>query len=118
MARRAETPEPCRDAELGSRHAVELVSMAAPKFASSPAEGGGLRSYRSPDHVPESWEATRPGDLPGRQPSGSHLGYQGPDQGYALALASRRRSKRVGARTSTASASISFLLKVARSRSK
>ena len=33
--------------------------------------------------------ADRPGELVGRQPRGPRLGYQGPDQGYALALAAR-----------------------------
>jgi hypothetical protein len=65
--------------------------VAAPKFTPTPAEGGSFRSYRSPDYVPDNWAATRPGDLPGRQPMGAHLGYQGPDQGYALTLAGRLR---------------------------
>ncbi|CAN5762201.1 hypothetical protein BH24ACT5_BH24ACT5_22030 [soil metagenome] len=62
--------------------------MAAPKF--TPA-GSGIRSYESPDHVPDAWTATRPADVLGRQPHGSRLGYQGPDQGYALTLAARLR---------------------------
>jgi hypothetical protein len=62
--------------------------MAAPKFSPvDPLERA--RSYESPDHVPDGWVADRPGDLPGRQPQGTRLGYQGPDQGYALALAKR-----------------------------
>src|SRR5687768_11967021 len=65
--------------------------MAVPRFKPMPAEGRSVVSYRSPDHVPDAWEADRPGDLPGRQPMGELLGYQGPDQGYALALATRLR---------------------------
>jgi hypothetical protein len=33
----------------------------------------------------------RPGEIEGRQPSGAQLGYQGPDQGYALTIAARLR---------------------------
>ena len=59
----------------------------------------------APDHVPVSladrarqgeilpparrWTATRPADLPGRQPTGHLLGKPGPDQGYGLALAQK-----------------------------
>src|ERR1700704_1785050 len=32
------------------------------------------------------WRPTRPGDIEALQPQGGHLGYQGPDQGYALLL--------------------------------
>jgi hypothetical protein len=64
--------------------------MAAPRFSPiGPMENA--RGYRSPDHVPEEWRADRPGDLIGRQPVGRGLGYQGPDQGYALLLANRLR---------------------------
>jgi hypothetical protein len=35
------------------------------------------------------WKAERPGDLLRGQPAGRGLGSQGPDQGYALALAER-----------------------------
>lgn len=38
---------------------------------------------------PRGWTASRPADLVGSQPSGTTLGSQGPDQGYALALAAR-----------------------------
>ena len=68
--------------------------MAAPKFAPGSAPDG-QRFYESPDHVPDGWEADRPGELVGRQPRGPRLGYQGPDQGYALALAARVRPKLV-----------------------
>jgi hypothetical protein len=38
---------------------------------------------------PDSWRADRPADLGPGQPVGPKLGRQGPDQGYALALARR-----------------------------
>ena len=64
--------------------------MAAPKFAPvSPLDRA--RGYESPDHVPDAWVADRPAEVQGRQPVGPRLGYQGPDQGYALALAERLR---------------------------
>jgi hypothetical protein len=66
--------------------------MAAPRFApTSPVDD--VRGYRSPDHVPESWKPGRPGEIRGRQPEGDLLGYQGPDQGYALTLAARLRDR-------------------------
>lgn len=64
--------------------------MAAPKFAPGSTRPG-ERIYESPDHVPDGWTADRPADIDGRQPTGDLLGYQGPDQGYALALARRLR---------------------------
>jgi hypothetical protein len=64
--------------------------MAAPKFTPVPPIDD-ARGYESPEHVPDRWMSDRPGDLRGRQPQGPLLGYQGPDQGYALALASRLR---------------------------
>jgi hypothetical protein len=64
--------------------------MAAPKFTRvAPLDDA--RGYESPDHIPASWTNDRPGDLRGRQPQGPLLGYQGPDQGYALRLAARLR---------------------------
>jgi hypothetical protein len=66
--------------------------MAAPKFAPvAPLDEA--RGYESPAHIPDSWTNDRPGDLRGRQPQGPALGYQGPDQGYALALAGRFRDQ-------------------------
>ncbi len=60
--------------------------MAAPKFAPvAPAQQ--VWAYTSPDHVPEQWMPTRPGDLDGLQPRGTRLGSQGPDQGFALKIA-------------------------------
>jgi hypothetical protein len=60
--------------------------MAAPRFAPVPPTEP-TRGYASPDHVPDPWTPTRPGDLSGSQPRGARLGAQGPDQGYALRLA-------------------------------
>ena len=60
--------------------------MAAPKFEPvTPLDRA--RGYESPDHVPDPWRADRPAEVRGRQPVGARLGYQGPDQGYALTLA-------------------------------
>jgi hypothetical protein len=60
--------------------------MAAPKFAHiSPVDDP--RVYTSPDVVPASWKPDRPADLTGFQPEGARLGFQGPDQGFALRIA-------------------------------
>lgn len=61
--------------------------MSAPQYVPR-AKAEVVRSYVSSPRRPDSWTATRPGDLhrPG-QPSGPNLGNQGPDQGYALHLA-------------------------------
>jgi hypothetical protein len=64
--------------------------MAAPKF-SPVAPIDTARGYASPPYVPEPWTASRPADLTGRQPVGARLGYQGPDQGYGLKLATALR---------------------------
>ena len=67
-----------------------MPGMAAPKFSPvGPLDDA--RGYESPDHVPDGWNADRPAELTGRQPSAARLGFQGPDQGYALALAARIR---------------------------
>lgn len=58
--------------------------MSAPKFAPTPVLDV-TRAYGSPDVAPASWTNDRPTDIEGLQPAGDHLGYQGPDQGYALA---------------------------------
>ncbi len=64
-----------------------MTVMAAPKFAPvDPLDRA--RGYESPPYVPDPWEADRPAEIRGRQPTGARLGYQGPDQGYALTLAS------------------------------
>lgn len=61
--------------------------MAAPKFA--PAGDREQLYYRSPDVVPDRWTPDRPGVVRGLQPDGPRLGSQGPDQGFALAIANR-----------------------------
>jgi hypothetical protein len=61
--------------------------VSAPQYVPR-AKAEVVRSYTSPPRRPQSWTATRPGELRGpRQPHGTQLGYQGPDQGYALRLA-------------------------------
>lgn len=66
--------------------------MAAPPFVPvDPVDRP--RAYESPTHVPDSWTGGRPAAVGGRQPSGARLGYQGPDQGYALLLAERFRDR-------------------------
>src|SRR5947208_15822178 len=66
--------------------------MAAPKFAPvSPVDDA--RVYGSPDVVPASWKPDRPAEITGFQPEGGRLGYQGPDQGYALSLAGQFRDR-------------------------
>ena len=62
--------------------------MSAPQFAPTPVLND-VRVYGSPDVAPESWVNNRPTDIEGFQPVGEHLGFQGPDQGYALLLANR-----------------------------
>jgi hypothetical protein len=65
--------------------------MAAPK--SAPAGARTSRHYTSPDVVPDGWSPDRPGVVEGLQPSGTRLGTQGPDQGFALTIANRLASK-------------------------
>lgn len=60
--------------------------MAAPQFSPTPVVDS-ARSYGSPDVVPASWMPDRPGDIVGFQPAGGRLGYQGPDQGFAIKIA-------------------------------
>ncbi len=69
--------------------------MSAPEFVPrQPGRSG--KAYESPPRRPDPWLAVRPGDLVGRgQPAGPGLGVQGPDQGYALALARRLRDELV-----------------------
>ena len=66
--------------------------MAAPQFSPTPVVPT-ARSYESPDYVPEPWWPTRPGDIVGFQPQGEQLGYQGPDQGFALKIANGFRDR-------------------------
>lgn len=66
--------------------------MSAPRFAPvTPNQE--VEAYEGPDHVPASWMPNRKAEVSGLQPSGRRLGYQGPDQGYALALANRYRQQ-------------------------
>lgn len=66
--------------------------MSAPRFAPvTPHQE--VEAYESPDHVPTSWMPDRKAEVSGFQPSGRRLGYQGPDQGYALTLANRYRKQ-------------------------
>jgi len=65
--------------------------MAAPK--SAPAGTNESRHYSSPDVVPSSWDPQRPGVVEGLQPVGARLGSQGPDQGFALTIATRLAPK-------------------------
>src|SRR5262245_44193267 len=81
----------CSDCSTPLR-ATRKQRMASPNFVpTDPVDRP--RSYASPDHVPERWLADRPADLSGRQPVGDGLGFQGPDQGYALVLAERFRDR-------------------------
>ncbi|MED5361000.1 MAG: hypothetical protein VX760_00475, partial [Actinomycetota bacterium] len=59
--------------------------MGAPRHVPLPAIDD-ASGYSSPDVVPTSWMNRRPGDLACEQPSGGFMGYQGPDQGFALRL--------------------------------
>jgi len=66
--------------------------MAAPKFAPvSPVDEP--RSYDSPDVVPAAWMPDRPAEITGFQPEGDRLGFQGPDQGFALKIANGFRER-------------------------
>jgi len=67
--------------------------MAAPEYVPVlPGEKGRV-AYQSPDHVPAAWAARRPAELVGRQPQGTRLGYQGPDQGFAFRIANEFHGK-------------------------
>ena len=66
--------------------------MAAPKFAPGPPVDES-RGYASPDHVPGAWQPRRPGDIDGFQPDGLRMGYQGPDQGFAIKIANTFRPR-------------------------
>ena len=62
--------------------------MGAPEFVPT-KPGDTPRVYGSPPRRPETWRADRPADFASehRQPTGDRLGSPGPDQGYALKLA-------------------------------
>jgi hypothetical protein len=66
--------------------------MAAPKFAPvSPVDDA--RGYASPDHVPGVWMPDRPAEIRGFQPEGGRMGFQGPDQGFAIKIANTFRPR-------------------------
>lgn len=60
--------------------------MASPRFAPTPAVDT-TRSYSSPPTVARSWTPGRKAEIEGFQPQGEQLGFQGPDQGFALTIA-------------------------------
>ena len=60
--------------------------MSAPRFAPTPSIDES-RSYQSPPAVARPWVNSRPGAFGGFQPVGEQLGFQGPDQGFALKIA-------------------------------
>lgn len=66
--------------------------MAAPKFAPVPPIDD-ARGYSSPDHVPAAWQPDRPAEIDGFQPVGPRLGFQGPDQGFAIKIANTFRPR-------------------------
>lgn len=63
--------------------------------------------------MPDVWKQVRPADLVGRQPEGDWLGFQGPDQGYALTLARRFRDKLHVAKGETVSDAITVGVSIA-----
>ena len=66
--------------------------MAAPKFAPVLADRRRPRGTSRPTIVPGSWMPDRPGrDRAASSPSGDRLGYQGPDQGFAIKIANTFR---------------------------
>ncbi len=86
--------------------------MAAPKFTPvDPTDRP--RSYSSPEHIPAPWRNDRPAAVKGRQPTGSRLGFQGPDQGYALKLAEGLRKEIVLQRGESADDAIRGSLAIA-----
>ncbi|MCB0982308.1 MAG: hypothetical protein H6513_01715 [Acidimicrobiaceae bacterium] len=66
--------------------------MAAPKSAPAPVLDD-ARAYSSPPVAPAAWMPNRKAELTGFQPSGPQLGYQGPDQGFALKIAAGFRDR-------------------------
>ncbi len=61
--------------------------MAAPRFAHVDARD--RKYYASPDVVPDAWRPERPGIVDGLQPVGERMGSMGPDQGFALTIATK-----------------------------
>ena len=77
---------PAARRRVGSARRWLLPSTSAAHRSTKP------RVYVSPPRGRGSWRADRPGELDGRQPSGTRLGTPGPDQGFALKLASASRA--------------------------
>jgi hypothetical protein len=67
--------------------------VAAPEYVPVPATEDPRLPWTSPEYALWQWKADRPAELQGRQPQGHRMGYQGPDQGYALRLAEHFRDK-------------------------
>lgn len=65
--------------------------MAAPKFVPVAPTGAFRDAEDLP--VPDGWTADRPAEIHGGAPTGRQMGRPGPDQGYALKLASRFHGK-------------------------
>ena len=59
--------------------------MAAPEYV--PVDFADMPRTKVKLPPPDSWKASRPGDLKGPPPLGPKFGRPGPDQGYALKLA-------------------------------
>lgn len=62
--------------------------MAAPEYVPQTPDQA-VRDYESPPRRPDSWRASRPGDIPAGSPRGDRFGAPGPDQGYIYVLARR-----------------------------
>lgn len=68
--------------------------MAAPEYVPvSPTSV--TRGYDGPPVVPDSWANDRDAALGAEQPNEPLMGWQGPDQGFALTIASRLRDRLV-----------------------
>lgn len=66
--------------------------MAAPRYAPTPIVES-VRSYSSPPTVARPWTPGRRAEVAGFQPRGEQLGFQGPDQGFALTIAEGLRGR-------------------------
>jgi hypothetical protein len=88
--------------------------MAAPEFVPIAPVRSTAQAYVSPPRRSDSWVASRPGEVVGApQPEGGALGYQGPDQGYALGLAELFRDRLALADDESADDAIAGCLSVA-----
>lgn len=66
--------------------------MTSPRFAPTPVVDT-TRSYSSPPTVARPWMPDRKAEVEGFQPQGEQLGFQGPDQGFALTIAEGFRAR-------------------------